>query len=65
MTKFVHGGRPRRKYQLRALRRVIETKGVTALLLDPGLGKTAVVLDYASLLALKSPTQEALSLIHI
>lgn len=59
MTKFVHGGRPRRKYQLRALRRVIETKGVTALLLDPGLGKTAVVLDYASLLALKSPTEEA------
>jgi hypothetical protein len=32
---------------------------VGALLFDPGLGKTATVLDYAGLLAIKSPRREA------
>lgn len=35
------------------LRRAIETRGKVALLFDPGLGKSATVIDYASLLALK------------
>jgi SNF2 family DNA or RNA helicase len=38
---------------------MIATGGCTALLFDPGLGKSAVVIDYAGLLALKSTTGEA------
>ena len=53
--KFVPAGPQRFSHQLRALRRIIETRGVCALLMDPGTGKSAVVLDYLSLLALKSP----------
>lgn len=46
-------GEPRFDHQKRALRRIIETRGVCALLMDPGTGKTAVTIDYASALALK------------
>lgn len=59
MTLFVPGGPSRYAHQRRGLQKMIDTGGVTALLFDPGLGKTATVLDYASLLALKSPTGEA------
>ncbi len=47
-------GEPRYDHQKRALRRIIETRGVCALLMDPGTGKTAVTIDYASALALKA-----------
>lgn len=57
--KFEPRGPARFQHQRQGLRKMIATGGVTALLFDPGLGKTAVVLDYASLLALKSPTGEA------
>lgn len=59
MTAFVPGGPQRYLHQRRGLRKLIDTKGVAALLFDPGLGKTAVVLDYVGLLALKSPLEEA------
>lgn len=59
MVKFIPGGPPRFAHQKRGLQKLIKTGGVTALLFEPGLGKTAVILDYASLLALKSPTNEA------
>jgi hypothetical protein len=52
-------GPPRFTHQRLGLQRMIDSGGVTALLFDPGLGKTAVVLDYAGLLTLKSPTGEA------
>jgi len=38
---------------------LIRTRGVGALLFDPGLGKTATVLDYTGLLALKAWSGEA------
>lgn len=56
---FVPGGPPRFKHQRDGLRKMIETGGVCGLLYDPGTGKTATTLDYASLLALKSPRREA------
>ena len=51
---FVPGGPERYAHQKRGLRKIIETRGVCALLYDPGLGKTATTLDFASILALKS-----------
>lgn len=51
---FKPRGEPRYEHQKRALRRIIETRGVCALLMDPGTGKTAVTIDYASALALKA-----------
>ena len=59
MTKFVPGGPQRYRHQRKGLRRMIETRGVFGLLFEPGTGKTAVVLDYASLLALKHPKRVA------
>lgn len=47
-------GEARYDHQKRVLRRIIETRGVCALLCDPGTGKTASVVDYASALALKT-----------
>lgn len=55
---FQPAGPPRYRHQKSALRKIIETRGVCALLMDPGTGKTATALDYASLLALKAPTGE-------
>ena len=52
-------GPPRFAHQRQALTKMIQTGGVTALLCDPGTGKTAVTLDYAGLLALKSLSGEA------
>lgn len=46
------------RHQRIGLRRLIETRGVCALLWDPGLGKTAATLDYLSLLALKATPNE-------
>lgn len=46
-------GPPRYPYQIAALKKVVQTRGVCALLMDPGMGKTAVALDYLSMLALK------------
>lgn len=54
--KFVPKGPKRYAHQRRILRRIIETKGVCALLCEPGTGKTAPTLDYLSILTLKSPT---------
>lgn len=59
MTPFRPGGPKRYRHQVAGLRKLIETKGICALLFDPGTGKTATTLDYAGLLALKSPTREA------
>src|SRR3546814_20611258 len=50
---FKPRGEPRYDHQKKALRRIIETRGVCALLMDPGTGKTAVVIDYARALAPK------------
>lgn len=58
--KFIPGGPPRYEHQKAGLRKIIETKGITALLMDPGVGKTAVALDYCSLLALKQGTARVL-----
>ena len=57
-TPFIKGGPPRFKHQERALAHLIKTRGVTALLMDPGTGKTATTLDYLSLLAAKAETGE-------
>lgn len=59
MTEFIFGGPERYKHQRRGLNKIIRTGGVCALLFDPGTGKTAVTLDYASMLALKVPGGEA------
>lgn len=53
--KFQPGGKPRYKHQKQGLKRILETGGVTALLMEPGTGKTYVALDYAAVLALKLP----------
>lgn len=54
--KFVPEGPKRYAHQMHVLRRIIETRGVCALLCEPGTGKTAPTLDYLSILALKSQT---------
>jgi SNF2 family DNA or RNA helicase len=59
VTVFVPKGPPRFDHQKRGLMKMIQTGGVTALLFDPGLGKTATVLDYCSLLAMKASSGEA------
>lgn len=58
-STYQTGGPPRFAHQRRGLNALIRTRGVCALLFDPGLGKTATVLDYTGLLALKSVRQEA------
>ncbi|QGZ16764.1 helicase [Microbacterium phage Dewdrop] len=52
---FVPGGPERYAHQKRGLQKIIQTRGVCALLFDPGTGKTATTLDFISILALKSP----------
>lgn len=59
MAKFEFGGPPRFAHQKRGLAKLIACGGVGALLMEPGTGKTAVTLDYCSLLALSSPRREA------
>lgn len=59
MSRFEFGGPPRFAHQKRGLAKLIECRGVGALLMEPGTGKTAVTLDYCSLLALASPRREA------
>lgn len=54
MTTFIPGGPKRYAHQMRGLKKLIETSGIGALLFDPGLGKTAVALDFSSILALKA-----------
>ena len=39
------------KHQVRALKKIIETGGATALLMEPRTGKTKVAIDYLSMLA--------------
>lgn len=51
--KFIPGGPPRYSHQRRGLKKIIRTNGVCALLFDPGTGKTATALDFASILAIK------------
>lgn len=57
--KFIPKGPPRYAHQKRGVMKMIETKGVFALLFDPGTGKTMTVLDYVSLLGLKAQPDEA------
>ena len=57
-TIFKPKGPERYAHQKRGVKRLIRQHGVGALLFDPGLGKTATVIDYLSILALKAPTQE-------
>ena len=59
MAKFEFGGPTRFAHQKRGLAKLIACNGVGALLMEPGTGKTAVTLDYCSLLALASPRREA------
>lgn len=47
-------GPSRFAHQREGLRRLVQQRGVGALLMDPGLGKTATVVDYLGLLAHKS-----------
>lgn len=54
MTAFRPGGPARYRHQRRGLRKIIKTNGVCALLFEPGTGKTAVALDFASILAIKT-----------
>lgn len=54
---FVPGGPPRYAHQKRGLRRLIRQKGVGALLMDPGTGKTATTIDFLSVLALKRESE--------
>lgn len=56
--KFEPKGPPRYEHQKRGLAKLIETKGVGALLFDPGTGKTMTTLDFISLLALKAQPDE-------
>lgn len=49
---FVPGGPARYAHQERGLRKLIASKGVGALLFEPGTGKTATTLDLVSVLAL-------------
>ena len=63
MTTYITGGPPRFNHQKRGLQKMIATGGVTALLFDPGTGKTATVLDYAGLLTLKSKSREVRMLV--
>lgn len=57
--KFIPGGRQRYEHQRVGLNHILMTRGVSALLFDPGTGKTATTIDYACILALKLPSQEA------
>lgn len=57
MRPFEPYGPRRFAHQRRGLAKLIATKGRCALLFDPGLGKTAVVLDYLSVLAQASGGQ--------
>lgn len=59
MTTFTPAGPPRFAHQRKGLRDIITSRGVHALLFEPGTGKTATTLDYASLLALKSMSGQA------
>lgn len=52
--KFIPKGPKRYAHQRKILKRILDTKGVCALLCEPGTGKTAPTLDYLSILALKS-----------
>ena len=51
---FIPKGPRRYKHQRDGLHAIIKSRGVHALLFDPGVGKTATTLDYIALLALKS-----------
>lgn len=53
MTSYPFVDPPPMAHQARALRDVIDSKGVRGLLMDPGTGKTRVVLDYLGMLYLK------------
>lgn len=57
MRRFIPYGPKRFAHQTGALKKVIETKGRCALLLSPGLGKTAIVMDYLSILAQATDNQ--------
>ena len=59
MTVFVPGGPARFAHQKAGLRRMIETGGTTALLWDPGTGKTAATIDFFSVLALSRARRPA------
>lgn len=52
MSTFKPGGFPRYKHQKRAVKKMIENKGVYALLFDPGTGKSSPTVDFMSLLTL-------------
>lgn len=54
MAKYIPAGPPRYSHQKRGLRMLIRNRGVGALLFAPGTGKTAVALDYLTMLALKA-----------
>jgi hypothetical protein len=56
---FIPGGPKRFAHQHRGLVDLIQRKGKSGLIFDPGTGKTATALDYTSLLALKLPSGEA------
>lgn len=58
MAEFIHGGPKRFEHQKRGLQKLLSSGGVAALLFDPGTGKTATMIDYLSILALKLPPKE-------
>lgn len=56
--KFQPAGPERYAHQRRGLKKLVQNKGVGALLFDPGTGKTATTLDYVSVLGLASKREE-------
>jgi len=58
LAHYRFGGPKRFAHQRKGLALLIRERG-GALLFDPGTGKTAVVIDYSCLLALKAPSGEA------
>ena len=57
--RYIYKTQPR-KYQVEAIKFLIEREGVGALLMDPGTGKTWVMLNYLGILAAKYGSIKAL-----
>lgn len=55
---FRPGGPERYAHQKEGLRRLIQQRGLGALVYDPGTGKTATTIDYLSVLTLKKKEEE-------
>ena len=59
LLRYLYRTTPR-KYQVEALKFLVENRGVGALLMDPGTGKTKVTVDYLGMLTAKQGYLKAL-----